>query len=326
MILTATKFDNQSVFYNHAVSIQAQSLTHTRFDNTNVFYPATIIGGAQPAAQQSNSGLVMLYDNQLKSSTLTATSTASGFDVNNLMNNDKTSIWRSSNLSDQIITSTFAATKSVSGVGIAFSNLHEGSSYRVRVYSTSGSSTPIYDSGFIAVNYAPVPPVGFDTIGYLSFSYGGGNSFLHTFTEQQVQKVDVTFRSAGNPDGAIEASTIIAGQITQLIRGASYGATPSYNDDTDRVKIDGGSTIVDIKPTRKEMSFSIENMPQVDMKKLAALYRRVGARLPVFCSLLSNDLDEEEKEHFQIYGYLDQDGLSRISYSIDSTSIKVTSI
>lgn len=328
--LTPSLYQNQNTFYAHTVSVGAgvgpQTLTPSLYANQNIFWSPTVSGGIVQPTEAAVSGLTMLYDNHIKDATLTATSTGAGFDVDNLKNNNKSEIWRSANLSDQVITASLSSVKTISGVSVAFSNLVQGSSFRVRVYATTGSSTPIYDSGFIAVGYSPEPPVGFDTIGYISFAYGGGNYISHTFAEQMGAKVDVTFRSASNPDGAIEVSSLIISQSLALVRGASYGVNVSYIDESDHVQTDSGATIVDIRPIRKEISFDVQNAPREDRLKLSAVYRRAGSRTPVFCSLNDGDSSYQDKEHLQIFGYLEQDGLTRVNYNLDSTSIKVTEI
>lgn len=326
--ISPSLYVSQNTFYTHTLTngVGDQTLTASLYVNPNVFWGATVSGGVVQPTVASTSGLTMLYDNYITSATLTATSTGTGFDVNNLKNNDKGQIWRSVNLSDQVITASLSSVKPISGVAVAFSNMIQGSSYRVRVYATSGSSTPIYDSGFLTISYSPDPPIGFSTIGFSSFPYGGGNYLSHTFEENQGGKVDITFRSPGNPDGAIEVSTIVISQSFQLIRGASYGANVSFVDDSDRVITDSGSTIVDIKPVKKEINFEVKHSPKADRLNLESVYRRAGSRMPVFCSLMETNSDAQDKEHFQIFGYLDQDGLTRSSYNLDSTSIKLTEI
>lgn len=326
--LLPSLYVNPNTFYAHTVSVGAgiQTLLPSLYVNQNIFWSASVSGGIPQPVAASVSGLTILYENYIRTATLTATSTGAGFDVNHLKNNDKSEIWRSVNLSDQVISASLSSVRTISGVAIAFSNMIQGSSYRIRVYPTSGSSSAIYDSGFQTVGYSPAPPVGFDSIGYLSFAYGGGNYLSHTFEELQGGKVDITLRSPGNPDGAIEISTIMICQSCELVRGASYGAKVSFVDESDHVNTDAGSTIIDINPLRKEMAFEIKHLPRDDRLKLEAIYRRAGSRTPVFCSLLENTNNEQDKEHFQIFGYIDQDGLARSSYDLDSTSITISEI
>jgi len=276
-----------------------------------------------PVISSSESGLVFLYDDSVKNAVLSSTSTASGFNIEDLKTNNINDIWMSSSLSDQVITATWTSFQTIDFVAIPFSNLVVGSSFRVRTYLTSGSSTPTYDSGFIDVTFAIDPPIGFDTIGYVSFAYGGGNHLSHLFDEKQSQKIDITFRSPSNPDGAIHVSRIMAGKSIRLERGASYGANVIYEDDTNITKTDGGGSIPDIKPNNKEIDFEIKFMPDSDKKKLSAMTRRTGKRVPVFASLRSNAADAEEKQHFEAFGRIEDDGLSRTSYNLDTTKIKL---
>ena len=278
--------------------------------------------GAAPSKSDEGSGLYFIYHDRIaEAASITATTVSGSTSTANLGLNRKSLILRSVETSDQIITATWNTFQTINGVGMAFTNLNVGSSFRVRTYLTTGASTPAYDSGFIDVDFAYDPPVGFSTIGYNSFAYGGGNYLSKFFDDQQCQKLDVTLRSPDNPDGAIEISRLVAGKAINLFRGASYGATVSYDDSTDNDETDGGDLINTSGSVRKRVSFTIRYAPASDRVKLANLSRGVGKRVPVFVSLNENKVGEERK-HFQVFGILENDGLSRDTFDKDTISIE----
>ena len=271
----------------------------------------------------SDCGLLFLYDDSINKASLSSSSSAAGFNVNDLQTNNINDIWMSSDTSDQVVTAIWTTTQLIDFIAIPFSNLIAGSSFRVRTYTSTSSSTADYDSGFINILYNEDPPIGFETIGYKSFAYGGGNHLSHSFELKLASKIDVTFRSPGNPDGGVQASRVMAGRSVKLARGASYGARVVYDDSTNVITTYGGGSIVDIKPNHKEIEFEIKHMPDLDRKQMGKMMRRVGRRIPIFVSLRNNVTDAQEKQHFEAFGYIENDGLTRTNYNLDSTKISI---
>lgn len=325
----------QTATESEAVAVSAGSSTAAAVAGVDVissavataFGAGSAIGIAQgsaaaPSAAVGSSGLFLIRNDLLSTAaTLTASSTAATTDVANLKLDRKSLILRSVDTSDQVITATWATFQTLSGVGMAFSNLPVGASFRVRTYLTSGSGTPFYDSGFVPVDFAYDPPDGFTTIGYKSFAFGGGNYLSKFFDEHQGQKVEVTLRSPGNPDGAIELSRLIIGKAVNLSRGASYGANVRYVDSTDAGELTGGDRLNKPGAVRKIINFTIRHMPPADKTQWVGVSRSVGKRVPVFLSL-REDTTGEERKHYQVFGTIEDDGLSRNTFDKDTVSIE----
>jgi hypothetical protein len=173
----------------------------------------------------AGSNIYFIADNRLyDAATLSATSTAAGFDVDNLQVDQKTKVWRSTGLSTQTITITWTDPENISAVGIAFSNLTRGASVCTKLYTNVADGTPVFDTNEESVDYAYGPPKGFNTIGLIAFSFGGGTYFSSLFETQRVKKMEILVDNPSNPDGYIEISKIVTGKAFTPTIGARYGA------------------------------------------------------------------------------------------------------
>ena len=216
------------------------------------------------------SNLYIIPENFINSAaTLDATSTAAGFDVNNIKLDAKSKIHRSTGTSSQTITATWTDTKFFSAVAMAFTNLVEGSTVQIKLYTNTGDPSPVYDTGSINVDFAYDPPTGFSSIGLNSFAFGGGNYFSKLFATVPAKKLEIITNSAGNPDGYIEVSRIICGTAYTPEIGAAYGAQISHIDNTSTAVTDSGDTLVNRGIVKKTLTFSLDVLGPVSKHGLA---------------------------------------------------------
>lgn len=234
---------------------------------------------------------------------------ASGFALTNLLDDKKAKTWRSTNLTSPKIKVTWAAAKTISGVALAFTNLVAGSTFRIVLFNDPAAGSQLYDSGAIAVNYGYDAPVGFNSIGSPSFAYGGGAHVSAFFTSvSAVRRMEIELTSAGNPDGYIEISRIIAGQAWEPHDNADYGAKVDFIDTTTASRTSSGNLVTDRGTITRVLEFSMQLMDSVDKAALNNLFRSIGKSQPLFISLIpSGGTITEEQLSQQIYGKLDQD-------------------
>src|SRR5690606_32202095 len=120
--------------------------------------------------------MYIINQDQIRNGALTATTTESGFSVNNLKKDTKSLTWRSTAVTSQTITATWGSAKSINAVGIAFANFYVGSTVQVKTYTNTGDGSPVVDSGVQTIDFIYLPPEGFTpSNSVLSFPYGGGN-------------------------------------------------------------------------------------------------------------------------------------------------------
>lgn len=237
--------------------------------------------------------LQMLYKNDFDSASVAATSSASGYALSNTTINNKSSVWRSTSLSEQTISGDWGGTaKDISGLALAFSNLIEGSTVRLKLYQEVADTLPSYDSGVRTVWFAYDPPDGFETIGLISFAFGGGTNFSMFFNEVAVKRFEIIVTSSGNADGYIEIGRVILGKAWSPTYNAEYGAQITPIDLSQISRTVGGDQKVDVRTMHKKMDFNLRYMPQTDKAALSAIVRKIGMRQPVFVSMYPNETDE----------------------------------
>jgi len=237
--------------------------------------------------------LMVLYKNDFDSASATATSSASGFSLADTKINNKSSVWRSTSLSSQTISGDWSgAAKTINGLALAFSNLIEGSTVRLKLYQEVADTSPSYDSGIRTVWFAYDPPNGFETIGLISFAFGGGTNFSMFFNEVAIKRFEIIITSPGNPDGYIEVGRVILGKAWSPTYNAEYGAQITPIDLSEVGRTIGGDQKVDVRTMHKKMNFNLRYMPQTDKAALSTIVRKIGMRQPVFVSMYPNETDE----------------------------------
>jgi len=233
-------------------------------------------------------------------------STAAGFPLTNLIDDTKSKTWRSTDLLSPKIKITWAASQTLSCVALAFSNLIAGSTFQITLYDATSGGTLLLDTGAVDVDYSYDAPIGFGSIGSASFAYGGGANVAAFFASTSgVRRMEIEFTSAGNPDGYIEISRIIAGAYWEPEKGASYGASVAFVDSTIGQRTSAGGLITDRGTIHREMSFSLGAMNATDKANLNNLFRSIGNSQPLFISLTPGESNTEGELFGQIYGKLE---------------------
>jgi len=333
-------FTNGQTFYSPSVTVGAVTLHPSLFTNATVFYGGAIAGGesylypalftnSQTFFAHNTTGdigvkpvkLQIIPINEFDDATNTATSSASGFGIANAETELKAETWRSTSLSSQTITSTFAAATTVSAVALAFTNLHAGSTVRVKLYTETADVVPVMDSGVQELYYAYDPPEGFSTIGLIAFAHGGGTYFSMFFNDYAIKKCEIIITSAANPDGYIEIGRVIIGDRFEPTYNARAGVDFTYPETTTVKRTKAGDQVVNRGTQTKQIGFDLEFMPDSDRQTMASIIRRSGLHEPIFICLQPDEISELFQAG-QIYGRRLDGGL-RYDYQ-DMQSMRFT--
>lgn len=303
-------------FFSPSEFVMAGVGSHTFVGDTQQI-PATIPG----------SNLYIIPENLIDSATLAASSTESGYDLENVKLDRKLLTWRSTDANLQTITITWADTQLLSAVGIAFSNLVKDSVVQVKFYTLPGDSSPAYDSGQLTIDFAYSPPAGFDTLNSSTFAYGGGSYFSHLFASTQGRKLEIELTNSLSADTFIEVSRLIAGSAYTPECGAEYGANVSYDDNT-KVRISGaGESVSKRGSSHKIISFSMGALEPLSRRGFAEVLKNRGASSPVFLSAYENSPEPEERNSFIVYGRINAGvGLALTDFNNHSTTLNITEI
>lgn len=249
--------------------------------------------------------MIILADDVIKlASTLTATSTASGFSVNNLKNDRKSSAWRSTAITSQTITATWSAPVSINAVGVAFANLLVGSTLRARSFVNTGDSSPAADTGVQTVAFAYPPPQGFASNNWQSFAYGGGNDYFLQLPQINARKLELILTNPAGVDSFIDVARVVAGLSFGLEYAASYGAGIGLDDASEIARTDAGSTVIDRRPASRTAEFDLPAMSHAERATIQAIVRRNGRHTPIFFSAYQPGVASLRAD-MMIYGYFD---------------------
>ncbi len=290
-------------------------------------FQVTKIGGAADILVLDNGGIKILIDDRIKNATLSATSTATGFNVDNLKVDTKNTIWRSTSLSTQVLTATWGTAQTLSGVGFIFSNLIVGSTIVLRLFANSGDSQAFAQTPTINVNFSYEVPHGFSSIGYLSFPFGGGNYVSTFFPESSVGKIQATVTSPSNPDGYMELARLVAGPVISLQSESDYGASVGQIDRTIIDRADGGDLVINRGDQSKELKLPLGKLTRNDTALYNSIIRAIGRDTPIFVSALGNSPNNEDVTSYQIYGKRNKDlGISPISHNRAASTLIISEI
>ncbi|MDV6347463.1 hypothetical protein R2083_08040 [Nitrosomonas sp. Is35] len=255
-------------------------------------------------------------------------STAGGFPLTNLTDDTKSKTWRSTDLLSPKIKVTWASAQTLSAVAMAFTNLIAGSTFQITLYDATTGGILLLDTGAVDVDYSYDAPIGFSSIGSASFAYGGGANVAAFFASTAgVRRMEIEFTSAGNPDGYIELSRIIAGAYWEPEDNASYGAKIGFVDSTIGQRTSAGGLITDRGTIHRELSFSLEAMSSTDKASLNNIFRSIGKSQPLFISLTPGTSNTEDELFCQLYGKFD-DGITTefAFYSHYASQLKIVEI
>ena len=174
-------------------------------------------------------------------------------------------------------------------------NLSRAARVRIRGSNSAGSfGTPIYDSGWLDV-YAPIYPpqtlpwghpalwdgkITTEDLADLPFEFG----FVHVTDEpQQARYWLVEIDDTANPDTYIELGRLWIAPAWQPSNYVAAGAKLGVTTSTQRQEMDGGASIFNEKPTRREFTFTVANLEADEAFSFAFdLQRRGGTSRQLF--------------------------------------------
>lgn len=241
--------------------------------------------------------------------------TATGFLISNITDDSKSKTWRSTNLSSPRISVTWPSVQTISCVALAFTNLIQGSTFQVYLYSAASGGTLLYNSGAISVGYGYSIPAGFSSIGSASFAYGGGANLSTFFTAvPNVIRMEIEFTSASNPDNYIEISRVIAGSYITTERDVSEGASVGFIDSTTAKRTSSGNYITDRGTISRAVDLPLNAFNSSDKAILNNLFRYTGRSKPMFVSFFPTGTIGEAQLSTHIYGKFEQDLIINYPY------------
>lgn len=250
--------------------------------------------------------LRIIYNNEVDKATVTASSTAGGLVATNLQSDIKSSVWRSVGLAPTL-TFTWASSTIVAGFALAFTNLTSSSTIRVRGYTETTDTTPVFDTGVVSAVPSALGSFlwGQSPFGANSYAYGGGSTASLWWAATPIKKMVVDMDDSTNPQGFVEASRAIAGPYWSPVYNVQHGALRVGAEDTSKHdRTDAGDLLTDRGVLYKTISLDLSLMPAVDRNTVWQILRGNSMAKPIFLSVTPESDDPIEEQIYTIYGKL----------------------
>ena len=270
--------------------------------------------------------LRLIHDNAADRATSLAASTTSGALVAAYMQNDfKGQAHRSTGTSVSY-TLTWTAGETVGGVALPATNLSASATVRARLYSDTGGSTLIADSG---TGYA-CPGLNLGLWNWSlplngnAFAFGGASKSAVWFSAHYfARRCVIDLVDSGNTAGYIDNARLVVGAYWEPERNASYGATASVVDRTANSRNDAGDNLADRGTQHDTLSLNLEWLGETDRARLMQIMRNAGTARNVFVSLLPGWVDPVAEQDHMIYGKRANAGVSFDHYALFSNKIDI---
>jgi hypothetical protein len=277
----------------------------------------------------SNSRLRLVYDNAADRSTVTTSSTAGSLVASNMLNNHKSSVWRSTSTTASIYVA-FPTAEFMGCVAIPFCNLTATATMRVRGYTDAAGSVLAFDTGTVLA----APYVAFGSwqwgtqaIGVNAFSFGGG-TYASVYTPiLAVRSLTIDLVDADNTSGYIECARLVSGTYWTPAYNPDYGSSATSQDTSKQYRTDAGDLLTDTGTTNRRVSINLSKLTPEDRANFWKVIRNVNMSKPIFASLFPENSDVELEQAHQIFGKLPTIGnVSSSSYNIYSAPLDIEEI
>lgn len=266
----------------------------------------------------------IIYDDKCASATITASTTAGSLTASNMQNDYKGQVHRSTGTSVSY-TITWTQAQSISGIGLPCTNLSNTSTIRVRLYTTTGSATPIADSGTIAASGAQSTQISnwSNPLNANSFAYGMATKTAVWFDQAySVQKVVIDLMDVNNLAGYIDCSRIVCGAYWEPKYNVSNGISLTINDTTQNVRNDSGDLLSNRGFIHDKLSFDLGVMVESDKSILTQIMRFAGINKNIFVSLMPESNSSREQDYI-IYGKRENSDIGSQFYKLYNHSMSI---
>ena len=242
----------------------------------------------------------LIYNNLADIATITANNTTAGV-TTNLQNNRKSSVHRAG--TSVTYTLNWGSAHVINAVALPATNLVAGSTIRVKLYSTTGSSSPHSDSTAIpaASNRSIILPGNVTVPNYTHFSLGGATKtsvWFPTVTTATTQKVEIILTNVNT----IDCSRIVCGKYWEPKRQVSKGITTGIQDSSEVSNTRTGDIYINTTYIRESLNVELQYFDDVDRKQLLDIFRSWGSSSYIYVSIFPDTTNSELMQTYSIYG------------------------
>lgn len=274
------------------------------------------------------SNILLAWGNRVDDATLTAGTYDTDYPRDNLKDYRLSKVARTSNdtSSNTKVRFALAAPAHIGIVALAANNLSTGATYRLQLYSDSGFSTSIYDSGTVSLY-----PAG--TIPYGQIPWGMSNwwtalplteeierfqrNLWHVLSDAMVaQYGELQITDESNPDGYVQAGRLFVGHTFQPTRNVGYGnLTHQLRARTGVTAARDGTPYFDQRRANVALPFALKHLDEDEAMRLLDL--QAHADVHGECMVIFDPDEVAYAFRRQVFGRLAQ--LDPIEYPIFAT-------
>lgn len=219
--------------------------------------------------------------------------------ADNLKTSGRSKVLRSSGTS-VTITASFSSSI-VSCISLPMCNLSSTATLTISCGGVSRTVTCCAYSMQDHVNFSGTPDAN-------SFAVGGGSYATVFFNEVLASSATITITDSANAAGYIDIAYLVIGRYFSPVYNANLGASIRFSDSTNKIKNDVGDPKLNRGSRHRILSFTLEYMPASDRKQVVDALVFAGTSSPVFCHLFPESEDDQERQVYQVYGYLSKMG------------------
>lgn len=272
------------------------------------------------------SNFLLAYDNQADGATLTAGSWSASLPLANLKSYVLAKKARSA---DALAASTklrFALTGaySIGAVGLVATNASLAATYRLQLFSDSGFSVQVYDSGTVDVYPTGSLGAGKPTLAEARRWQQNIFHILSAATSAQYGELQIT--DTANADGYFEAGRLFVGTTFQPTRNPAYGrAALRLTSRTSVVEAEDGTPYFTTRNPRFSIPFALEWLTEAEAMVLLDMQALVDVHGEVLAMWDPGDIEYAYKR--QVFGRLAQlDPIEHPLFATYATAFQVEGV
>lgn len=267
--------------------------------------------------------LRIIYNNLADSATITASTTAAGFSVDNLKNTQKSSVHRSTG-NTVTYTLNWSTPQQVSAFALPATNLVAGATVNIKGYTDQTEASLVFDTGTktacqereIVIYGKSAQPT------YVDFGFGGATKTSVWLTQATtVSRIVITITNSY----PIDCARIVVGSYWESSRQVSRGIDMGFEDSSEITTTRSGNTYEDRKPIKETLSFNLEYVDDADRQQIQKIMRSWGSSGLLYVCLFPDNSNPETTQTYSIYGRNSTNSIQYQYYKLYGTGMDLTS-
>ncbi len=241
----------------------------------------------------------LLGKSWLDDKTLSVTSEAGSYAATNLQNVQPGRLWRSTDLTDQVITCDLGQVREVTGFALYAHNLTVNSQITFELATDATFATILYTTTFPGVS--PVYGWGSQPLGLYGLGGYSDDGVVQTFSTHWTETIQVgaavrvTLSDTTNADGYIEAGRLKVGHAVDVPIAPGYSM--GFADQTELTRTRGGALRSDNRPSYRWASIDTTLMDVGEETRLMTMYERVGKRSDILWAAFPGENTTRERRN-----------------------------